>query len=90
MSTLTQKTKTFLIGTSEELKEEFSNEDAPCGWLSYVVEVCSGILTLDGLFRMGKGTFDALRAGTLFKSDYPDCFDIPGIIGYIRERKQHK
>jgi len=88
---LTQKAKTFLTGTSEELRAEFSNENATYGWLAYVAEICSGVLTIDGLFRMGKVTIGALKDGTLFKPDYSNCFDTPGIIGYIREKQhQHK
>ena len=89
--------KTFFIGTSKELKEEFSRkprqeekiipEDSQ-GFFLYIGELCSGLLTIDGLFRMGYIITKGLSDRTLFEPYTKKCFDIPGIIGYIRERKQ--
>ena len=94
-SKLTKKVKTFLIGTSKELREEFSrrsedkiiSEDSQ-GYFLYIGELLSGVLSLDGLFRMGYAVTRGLKDRTLCKPDYSNCFDTPGIIGYIRESRQ--
>ncbi len=93
-SKLTKKLKNFLIVTSEELREEFSRkneakiipEDAQ-GFFFYIGELCSGVLTIDGLFRMGYAMNRGLKKGNLFKPDYSNCFDAPVIIGYVRVLK---
>ena len=36
---------------------------------------------------MGYALKRGVKDRTLFKSDYSNCFDVPGIIGYIRESR---
>lgn len=60
------------------------------GRLNSFYSIPLGLIAADGVFRMSRGVISALKDGSLFKPDYRDYFDTPGIIGSLRELRESR
>lgn len=99
MSNLVKKVKTFFIGTTPEIKEKvgktlglglYYSEFLAAGF--FIGDALDGRFnpylapfTADAVVRMGRGI------AKLVKDDYEfnKAFELPGIIGSVRELKQY-